>query len=127
MLYANNKCADQPPHPRSLISAFVVRCLVSIILLVSISAISSLYLAAVAAQAGLCLAWSQTSKTGFLVTWLKYTTVRLEPACSTPEATKRLGISDIAIIRVVFIHSRQQIIKALIRLYGTRICRCHMA
>ena len=24
--YANNKGADQPAHPRSLISAFVVRC-----------------------------------------------------------------------------------------------------
>ena len=32
MLYANNKGADQPAHPRSLISAFVVRCLDSIIL-----------------------------------------------------------------------------------------------
>ena len=26
--YANNKGADQPAHPRSLISTFVVRCLV---------------------------------------------------------------------------------------------------
>ena len=30
MQYANNKGADQPAHPRSLISAFVVRCLDSI-------------------------------------------------------------------------------------------------
>ena len=30
--YVNNKDADQPTHPRSLISAFVVRCLDSIIL-----------------------------------------------------------------------------------------------
>ena len=36
MPYANNKGADQPAHPRSLISAFVVRCLDRIILLVSI-------------------------------------------------------------------------------------------
>ena len=28
---ANNKGADQPAHPRSLISAFVVRCLDSIV------------------------------------------------------------------------------------------------
>ena len=70
MPYANNKVADQPAHPRSLISAFVVRCLDSIIPLVSISEISSLYLASVAAQAGLCLTWSQTPKTGFLVTRL---------------------------------------------------------
>ena len=32
--YANNKGADQRAHPRSLISAFIVRCLNSIILLV---------------------------------------------------------------------------------------------
>ena len=30
MSYANNKGADQPAHPRSLISAFIVRCLISI-------------------------------------------------------------------------------------------------
>ena len=40
--YANNKGADQPAHPRSLISAFVVRCKDSIISLVSISEISRL-------------------------------------------------------------------------------------
>ena len=57
MPYANNKGADQPAHPCSLISAFVVRCLDSIIPLVSISEILSLYLASVAAQAGLCLTW----------------------------------------------------------------------
>ena len=70
MTYANNKDADQPAHPRSLISTFVVRCLDSIIILVSISEISSLYLASVVAQAGLSLPWSQTPKTGFLVTRL---------------------------------------------------------
>ena len=32
MPYANNKGADQPVHPRNLISAFVVRSLDSIIL-----------------------------------------------------------------------------------------------
>ena len=40
MSYANNKGADQPAHPRSLISAFVVRCLDSIIALDSIAEIS---------------------------------------------------------------------------------------
>ena len=58
MPYANIKGADQPAHPRSLISAFVVRCLDSIIPPVSISEISSLYLASVAAQVGLSLPWS---------------------------------------------------------------------
>ena len=58
MSYANNKGADQPAHPRSLISAFVVRCLNSIISLDSIAEISRLLLASVAAQAGLHMAWS---------------------------------------------------------------------
>ena len=53
MLYANNKGADQPAHLRSLISTFVVPCLDSIIPLVSISEISSLYRASVAAQASM--------------------------------------------------------------------------
>ena len=65
--YANNKGADQPAHSRCLISAFVVRCLDSVIPLVS-----NLYLASVAAQAGLSLPWSQTPKTGYLVTRLIY-------------------------------------------------------
>ena len=42
MSYANNKGADQPAYPRSLNSAFVVRCLDSIISLDSISEISRL-------------------------------------------------------------------------------------
>ena len=54
MTYVNNKSADQPAHPHNLISTFVVCCLDSVIRLVSISELSSLYLASVAAQAGLC-------------------------------------------------------------------------
>ena len=42
MSFANNKGADQPAHPRTLISAFVVRCLDSIISLDSIAEISRL-------------------------------------------------------------------------------------
>ena len=52
-------------HPRSLISAFVVRCLDSIISLHSIAEISRLWLACVAGQAGLCLAWSETPEDTF--------------------------------------------------------------
>ena len=51
---------------------FVVRCLDSIIRLVSIAEISSLCLASVAAQAGLSLHLLPTTKTGFLVTRLIY-------------------------------------------------------
>ena len=72
MLYANNKGADQPAHPRSLISAFVVRCLDSIISLGSIAGISRLWLASVTEQAGFSLTWSEIPKTGFLVTSLVY-------------------------------------------------------
>ena len=53
MPYADNKGADQPAHPRSLISTFVVCLLDSIIPLVSMSEITSLWLASVAVQAGL--------------------------------------------------------------------------
>ena len=60
MSYANNKGADQPPHPRSLISAFVVGCLDSVMSLVSVIKISSLMLAAVAEQASLSLTWAET-------------------------------------------------------------------
>ena len=40
MPYANNKGADQTAHPRSLISTFVVRCLHSMICILSIFKIS---------------------------------------------------------------------------------------
>ena len=53
MSYANNKGADQPAHLHSLISAFVVRCLDSVMSLVSVTKISSLMLASVAEQASL--------------------------------------------------------------------------
>ena len=42
MTYANNKGADQPAHQRSLISAFVVRYLDSIICVLAKSEISRL-------------------------------------------------------------------------------------
>ena len=65
MSNANNKGAGQPEHLRSLINTFVVRCLDSIIPLLSIAKISSLHLASVAEQAGLCLTWSQTPEDRF--------------------------------------------------------------
>ena len=68
--YANNKGADQPAHLRSLISAFVVRCLDSIISLDSIAEISSLYLASVAAQAVCVWPGRKLPKTRFVISWL---------------------------------------------------------
>ena len=70
MPYANNKGADQPAHLRSLISAFVLRCLDSIIPLLAIAENSRLQLASEDEQPGLSLTWSETPKTDFLVTWL---------------------------------------------------------
>ena len=60
MSYANNKGADQPVHPRSLISAFFVRCRDSVMSLVSVTKISSLMLSSIAEQASLSLTWSET-------------------------------------------------------------------
>ena len=71
MPYANYKGADQSAHPRSLISDFDVRGLDSIIILVTVSEIWSLYLVSVAAQACLSLPWSKIPKTGFPVMGLK--------------------------------------------------------
>ena len=65
MSYANNKGADQLAHPRSLISAFVVRCVDSVICLVSVIKISRLMLASVAEQASLSLTWSETPEDTF--------------------------------------------------------------
>ena len=65
MSYANNKGADKPAHPRSLISAFVVYCLDSVMCLVSVTKISSRMLASVAEQANLSLTWSETTEDTF--------------------------------------------------------------
>ena len=73
MPFANKKGTDQPArmpaHPCSLISAFVVRCIDSIVAILSKFKFSRLQLVSVVAQAGLSLTWSQT-RTGFLMTWL---------------------------------------------------------
>ena len=69
--YANNKDADQPAHPHSLISAFVICCLDSKMPLVSVYEISSLWLASVT-EFGFSQTWSEIPQTGFLVTWLLY-------------------------------------------------------
>ena len=67
MPFVNNKGADQPAYPRSLISAFVVRCLDGIIPLPVVAEISRPQRVSSAEQAGLSLTWSQSPKTGFLV------------------------------------------------------------
>ena len=97
MPYANNKGADQPAHLRSLICTFVVHCLGSIIPLVSISKISSLYLVSATAQTSLSLDWSQTPKTGFLMTWL----IR----CHDPKSWDRQAWANSLIMGYTVCHS----------------------
>ena len=65
MSYANNKGADQPAHPRSLISTFVVRCLDSAVCVLAISKVSRFKLASTGERAGLNLTWSKISKDTF--------------------------------------------------------------
>ena len=64
----DNKGADQPAHPRSLLSAFVVRYLYNT---------SSFYIRNYKSVSGLCgcglgITWSQTPMTGYLATRLNY-------------------------------------------------------
>ena len=70
--FANNTGADQPAHPRRLISAFVIRILESIIYGLATGQISSFKLVFVAEQAGLNLTSSETPKTGFLASRPNY-------------------------------------------------------
>ena len=67
-MVANNKGADQPVHLCSLISAFAIHVLESILSRLNISEISTFLLVFVAEQAGLILTSSETPKTGFLPT-----------------------------------------------------------
>ena len=61
---ANNKGSGQPAHRRSLISAFVIRLLESIISRLATFGISIFYLVSVTEQAGFNLILSETPKAG---------------------------------------------------------------
>ena len=66
--FANNTGADQPAHPGSLISAFVISFLESIICKLATDEISIFWLVSVAEETGLKLALSETPNAGFLTT-----------------------------------------------------------
>ena len=66
--FANNTGADQPVHPRSLISAFVIRLLESSIFKLASSKISMIYLVSEAEKTGLSLGSPDTPKTDFVAT-----------------------------------------------------------
>ena len=65
---ANNTGTDQPALPRSLISAFVIRFLESIICKLAAGEISIFKLVSVAAEKGFKRTMSKIPKTGFLAT-----------------------------------------------------------
>ena len=67
--FANNKGSDQPAHLCNLI-ALVIPLLDSIVSKLATSEISFLQVVSVAEQAGLGMAFSETLKTGFLVSKL---------------------------------------------------------
>ena len=64
--FGNNTGADQPAHPRSLISAIAFRFLESIICELATDEMSIFYLVSVAEETCLKLALSETPKTGSL-------------------------------------------------------------
>ena len=66
--FANNTGADQPAHPRSLISAFVIRLMESIICKLATGEISIFQLVSVAEETGLSLVLSGSLKTGIVTT-----------------------------------------------------------
>ena len=79
---ANNKGADQPAHPRSLISALVIRFLESIISKLATGEISIFYLVSVAVNIDLNIALSETPKTGFVASRPNYYSTTVVPTNS---------------------------------------------
>ena len=65
MPYANNKGIDQPAHSHSLIIAFIVCCLDTIVSEVAMSEISRLQLPSEAEQASLSHIWLENSEDRF--------------------------------------------------------------
>ena len=70
--FANNKGPDEPVHSRSLISAFVIRLMESIISKFAASKFSRECQVSVAEETDLSLALTETPKTGFVATPLIY-------------------------------------------------------
>ena len=81
---ANNTGADQPAHPRRLISAFVISFLESIIRKLGTGElfILQLHVVSVAEQAGLNLTLSETPKTGFLATKTRHVMILHVTTCT---------------------------------------------
>ena len=82
--FTNNTGADQPAHPHSLISAFVIRLLESIISRLATGEISTFKLVSVAEETDLKLALLETPKTGFVATRPICKIVILNKSCFNP-------------------------------------------
>ena len=67
-VFLDNKGADEPAHRRSLISAFVIHLLESIMSELATSEIPLIWLVSVVEQAGCGMTWTENPKTGFLTT-----------------------------------------------------------
>ena len=76
---ANNKDADQLAHPRSLISAFAIHLLNSIILKLAPIETSLFYRVSVAEKAGFGMILSETLKTGIVASMRNYIHVNADP------------------------------------------------
>ena len=83
--FVNNTGAEQPAHPRRLISAIVVRLSRSSISRLATSEISIFLLVSVAEETGLKLPLSTTPKTGFLVTRPNDDNADNDGACNNEE------------------------------------------
>ena len=79
MGFTNNNSAGQLAHPRSLIGAFAIHLLNSIILKLAPSEISLFYLVSVAEKAGFGMILSETLKTVFFASMLIYIHVNADP------------------------------------------------
>ena len=102
--YANNKGA----HPHSLISAFVVRCLDSIIPLLAIADISRPSAVVPSAeQAGLSLNWLQTSKTSFLMTCSHWATTWQNQKCSLFTQRTLISLGILPVWSVFAVHLKK--------------------
>ena len=75
----NNKVPDQLAHPRSLISAFAIHLLNSIILKLAPSKISLFCLVSLAEMAGFGMIISEALKKGFVASMLIYIHVNADP------------------------------------------------
>ena len=91
--FANNQGADQPAHSRSLISAFVIRLLESIISKLGTRKFSIFQLVSVDEETGLRIVLSKTPKSGFVASGDKLHSVA--PKCHSQVMNSHfLMISD---------------------------------